>query len=116
MRELAKAVISSSWAVSLLGIKHAANLLAQRDQGQAKQEISEAFNPVINTVLGQLDSSLQGLFRAGDEFQKGLVEAAFGFGVLDPGNWGSAWFVSGAQRMFKQEDSPEGWAPVSPRA
>ena len=116
MRDLAKAIISSSWAVSLLGLKQAASLFAQSDKQQAKQEVSDSFDPVINTVLRQLDSSLQGIFRAGDGIQKGLVDVAFGFGAFDLGSLNTSWLVSGIAKMLSSKDSPEGWGPVSPRS
>lgn len=116
MRDLAKALISSSWAVSLLGIKQAASLLAQSDKQQAKQEVSDSFDPVINTVLRQLDSSMQGIFRAGDGLQKGLVDVAFGFGAFDLLNLNPSWLISGIAKMLSRKDPPEGWGPVSPRS
>src|SRR5437763_12584498 len=82
MRELTKSIISFSWAVSLLGIKEATRLF---QPGQVQGPYSNSCEPVTQAAVAQLDPSVQGVFRTGDNFQRGVVNAVFG--VFNPGNW-----------------------------
>src|ERR1041384_2314016 len=88
MRELTKSFLSFSWAMSLLGVKQATSLLSPGRSNDCEV--------VAQAAANQLSPTLQGLFRAGDNIQRGMVNAMFGF--LDPGSWNpSRWTPGGGQ-------------------
>src|SRR5215472_17283286 len=78
-RELTKSALSFSWALSLLGVKQALNLGRQQNGG------GDLFAPVTQVAVGQLDESLKGMFRSGDNFQARAVDMAFSW--MNPANW-----------------------------
>jgi len=84
MRELTKSMLSVSWALSLLGIKQAANLVAPGTRGQA-QPLGTVFDSITETAVAQLDESMKGIFRSGDNMQSRFVDMMFGW--LNPGSW-----------------------------
>jgi hypothetical protein len=126
MRELTKSFLSFSWAMSLLGVKQATGLLSP-----GRSNDCEA---VAQAAANQLSPTLQGLFRAGDSIQRGMVNAMFGF--LEPGSWNpSRWTpasgeaavggqpgVSGTTGMNTRQSEADcctgnpsqGWGPVTP--
>jgi hypothetical protein len=81
MRELSKSVLSFSWALSLLGIKQAVGLVMPNKGGRSASNI---LDPVTETTVGQLDESMKGIFRSGDNIQGKMVDMMFG--MFDPGN------------------------------
>src|ERR1700716_110795 len=84
MLELTKSVISLSWALSLLGIKQAANLVTPGSRNQV-QQAGSVFDSITETAVGQLDESMKGVFRSGDNMQGRLVDMMFSW--TNPGNW-----------------------------
>ncbi len=80
IRELTKSALSFSWALSLLGIKQIVNL--GRPQGQRE---SNAFEPVTQVAVSQLDESMKNIFRSGDNLQSRMVDMAFA--SMNPTNW-----------------------------
>lgn len=85
IRELTKSALSFSWAMSLLGLKQAVNL------GRPAQNGGDLFGPVTQVAVGQLDESMKGLFRSGDNLQSRAVDIAFSWlnpgNLLNPGRW-----------------------------
>jgi hypothetical protein len=79
IRELTKSALSFSWALSLLGIKQVVNL------GRSGQNGGDPFGPVTQVAIGQLDESMKGIFRSGDNLQSRMVDMAFA--SLNPVNW-----------------------------
>ena len=80
MREFAKSALSFSWALSLLGINSAANML--KPEGQKS---SSSFEPVTEVAVGQLNESMRGIYQYGDKIQARLVDTAFSW--MNPANW-----------------------------
>ncbi len=91
MRELTKSMMSFSWAMSLFGLKQAANLLMPQTWGQA----ASSLNGVSSTTEGQLGQTLRSLYRAGDSMQKGMVDMMFGM-IGSGGTWNPAAWAPGA--------------------
>ena len=97
MRELAKSALSFSWALSLLGVEQAVNLFrpSQKDK-------DDVFAPITQVAVNQLDDSLKGMYRFGDNLQKQMFDMAFSlvnpstlskmnpFGPKGPGQTGQA--------------------------
>jgi hypothetical protein len=79
IRELTKSALSFSWALSLLGIKQAVNL------GRPGQQGGDLFAPVTQMAVGQLDESMKGIYRSGDNLGARMVD--LGFCWLNPLNW-----------------------------
>jgi hypothetical protein len=84
MRELTKSVLSFSWAISLLGMKQAANLVTPGNESSSKR-VGNVFDSITETAVGQLDESMKGVFRSGDNMQNRMVDMMFGW--LNPANW-----------------------------
>jgi len=80
IRELTKSAVSFSWALSLLALKQATNL-----GKSAQQNGGDLFSPVTHVAVGQLDDSIKGIFRSGDNVQSRMVDVAFSW--MNPVNW-----------------------------
>jgi hypothetical protein len=78
MRDLTKSAFSLSWALSLFGLKQVTNILAPRE-GQSMDSATRAFEAVTEKTEEQLTDSLRATYRAGDNLQRGLVDAMFSF-------------------------------------
>lgn len=72
MRELAKSAFSFSWAISLLGAEQAVNLFRPGQKGK-----DDVFAPITQVAVNQLDDSLKGMYRFGDNLQKQMFDMAF---------------------------------------
>jgi hypothetical protein len=124
MRELSKSMLSFSWALSLLAMKQAINLLTPSSGSQGAANV---LDPITQTVVGQLDESMKGIFRSGDNVQSKAVDMMAG--MLNPGNWMGACrrTTSNGFTAPKSSDSPApapitatpvsagspaGWAPM----
>ncbi|PYP90382.1 MAG: hypothetical protein DMG65_11745 [Candidatus Angelobacter sp. Gp1-AA117] len=86
IRDLTKSTISFSWALSLLGIKQAANLFRP-----GQQRNGDSLGHVTQATVDQLDDSMRGIFRTGDNLQAQAVDLAFAslnpINWINPGNW-----------------------------
>ena len=76
MREVAKSLLSFTWAISLLGMKQAGDLLSQASQS-SPAATPTSVDPVTRVAMSQLDGPFKGLFECGDNMQKGLVDITF---------------------------------------
>lgn len=102
-RELTKSVLSFSWALSLLGIKQVVNL------GRSGQNGGDPFGPVTQVAVTQLDESMKGIFRSGDNLQSRMVDVAFA--SLNPANWlnPSSWANIGNLANPANAANPASW-------
>ena len=71
MWDLAKSVVSFSWAMSLFGIQQMANLFAPSKVAKGFQDLSRA-------AEAELNNPLKSVFHAGDSLQKGFVDLTLG--------------------------------------
>jgi hypothetical protein len=88
MRDLTKSMMSYGWAMSVFGVQQMLNLMVPSTNSWSKS--TKAFNDVSRTTADTLDSTLKATFRAGDNFQSGLVDMIFGGFMsagLDPNRW-----------------------------
>jgi hypothetical protein len=115
MRELAKSAISLSWAMSLLGMRQAMGLF--NPQGvDGTRSGARSFEAVTQAAVNQLDPSLQGTFRTGDNMQRSVMNLMFGF--IDPGNWNPGRWMPGTGEGCSSNcsgQSSQGWGPMPPR-
>jgi hypothetical protein len=80
IRDLTKSAISFSWAISLLSVKQAANVVQPGPNGGGN-----LFAVMAQVAADQLDESMKGIYRTGDNLQSSLVDMAFGW--MNPDKW-----------------------------
>jgi hypothetical protein len=108
MRELTKSMLSFSWAFSLLGIKQAVSLVTP---GSRSPGTGNILDPVTESAVAQLDESLKGIFRSGDNIQSKMVDMMLG--MANPANWNvPRWSGDCGQKAARGFASPS-W-PNSP--
>jgi hypothetical protein len=102
MRELTKSAFSFSWALSLLGVDQAINLVrpGQKSKGNA-------FEPITQVAVNQLDESMRAMYRFGDNFQSRMCDLAFSWmnpsEMVKMSNWNP--FSSSAKDCGCSEES-----------
>jgi len=79
IRDFTKSALGFSWALSLLGLKQAGNLLRPNPQQ------GDLFAPMTQVAVNQLDDSMRGIYRSGDNLQARTVDLMFA--ALNPTNW-----------------------------
>jgi hypothetical protein len=87
IRDLTKSLLSFSWGMSLFGLQQAANILTPQSPSQPTHMATAAFNSITQRTQEELGDALKGVFRAGDQLQKGMVDLAFSFftfGAVNP--------------------------------
>lgn len=77
MRELTQSMVSLAWAMSLLGVEQATNLIAPR-------RASTAFGAVARAAEDLLGPTLHSAFQSGDRLQRAVVDASFALVGLGP--------------------------------
>ena len=87
IRDFTKSALSFSWALSLLTIKQAVNLVRPGQQ----QNGGDLFAPMTQVAVNQLDESMKGFYRSGDSLQARAVDMAFSWmnpgDLLSTSNW-----------------------------
>ena len=86
IRDLTKSALSFSWAMSLFGVEQLTNTLIPQSPSQPNHRATTAFDAVTHTAEEQLSGVLKGVFRAGDQLQRGIVDLTFGFLSLEAFN------------------------------
>jgi hypothetical protein len=80
IRDFTKSALGFSWALSLLGLKQAGNLLRPN-----QQQGGDLLAPMTQVAVNQLDDSMRGIYRSGDNLQARTVDLMFA--ALNPMNW-----------------------------
>ena len=86
IRDLTKSMLSFSWAMSLFGVEQLTNTLIPQRPSQPTHRATTAFNAVTQATEEQLGGVLKGVFKAGDQLQRGMVDLMFGFLSLEAFN------------------------------
>jgi hypothetical protein len=86
IRDLTKSMLSFSWAMSLFGIEQLTNTLIPQSPSQPNHRATTAFNAVTHAAEEQLGGVLKGVFKAGDQLQRGMVDLMLGFLSLEATN------------------------------
>jgi hypothetical protein len=86
IRDLTKSTLSFSWAMSLFGVEQLTNMLIPQRPSQPNHRVTTAFNTVTQATEEQLSGVLKGVFKAGDQLQRGMVDLMFGFLSLEAFN------------------------------
>jgi hypothetical protein len=84
MREFTKSMVSFSWAMSLFSMQQLANLFTRQDPNQPRSKATDAFDCVTQATEDQLGDTLKETFKAGDKFQREMINMMFG-GFRMPG-------------------------------
>lgn len=140
MRELTKSVTSFSWAMSMFGLDQVANLFVPQS-AQVGDRTAGSLEQVTQAMEGQLSDVFRRTFQAGDQFQRGVVDATFSLFPLelfDPRRWmqigagaaaatgraageagrsagqAAAGALGGAQTGCGPSAPPPGWGPMPP--
>ena len=79
MREITKSMISFSWAMSMYGMRQLAEVMAPEG---GWDRAAASLDAVTRAAGDQLGSVTGRLFRAGDDLQRGMVDAMFS--MFDP--------------------------------
>ncbi len=80
IRDFTKSAMSFTWALSLLGIKQAVDLVRP-----GQQRGGDLFAPMTQVAEDQLDDSMKGIYRSGNNLQARAVDMAFAW--MNPGTW-----------------------------
>ncbi len=90
MSDFAKSIIRFSWGLSLFGVKQLANLLTPQNPSQPTDKVTKAIDSVTLATEEQLGNALKGVFKTGNQLQKGMVDMASRFPIPDgvtPSRW-----------------------------
>jgi len=121
IRDFTKSALGFSWALSLLGLKQAVNLLRPN-----QQQTGDLLAPMTQVAVNQLDDSMRGIYRSGDNLQSRTVDLMFA--ALNPTNWlnPNAWMRpftgqgncgrADGQRTPGYDDPSSGYGSASPGA
>jgi len=119
MRDLAKSMMSFTWAMSLFGVKQMTDAVIPGRMNSA----ADAFQPVTKATIDTFGSTLKAAYQAGDALQRGVVDMMFG---MLSGRWNWNQFLSpearqqaatAAQQAAEAAatgTSDQGWGPVPP--
>jgi len=72
MREVAKSMLGFSWAVSLFGVQQLARLVTP--SSESSETTAAQFDEATRVVQGFLTDTIAQQFRAGDEWQRRVVD------------------------------------------
>ena len=86
IRDLTKSMLSFSWAISLFGAEQLTNLVIPQTPSQPNHRATTAFNAVTQATEEQLSGVFKGVFRAGDQLQRGMVDLMVGMLSLEAFN------------------------------
>ncbi len=74
MRDVTKSMIRFSMAMTLFGAKQVANLVSKSSANESVHPATAAFDAVSGAAEQNLDDVYRSAYRAGDHFQRGVVD------------------------------------------
>ena len=86
VRDLTKSMLSFSWAISLFGVEQLTKTLIPQRPSQPTHRATAAFDAVTQAATEQLSGALKGVYNAGDQLQRGMVDLMFGVLSLEAFN------------------------------
>src|SRR5215475_10842513 len=86
IRDLTKSALSFSWAMSLFSVQQLTNTLIPQRPSQPNHRVTTALNAVTQAAEEQFSGVLKGVFNAGDQLQRGIVDLMFSFLSLEASN------------------------------
>lgn len=110
MRDLTKSLFRFSWAMSMLGVRQMSYLLKP---GEGWDRSASTFDALSHAAEGQMGESVRSLYRAGDELQAGMVNAA---GDLATGEWSKSGAALGEAMKRGWEAVDRSWPTLDNQA
>ncbi len=80
VRDITKSALSLSWAFSLLGVSQAINLVRPGETSRVNR-----FAQMSQVAADQIDESMKGVYRSGENLQSCMVDAVFSW--MNPASW-----------------------------
>jgi hypothetical protein len=77
MRDLAKSMMSFSWAMTLFGLDQLRHLVADDDSGKRRERISDDLEAVTHAAKERLSERNGSMFDSGDSLQRDMVDLTF---------------------------------------
>jgi hypothetical protein len=112
MREFTKSMVSFSWSLSLLALRELGDLITRPDPNRPRHPATERLDAVTQATEEQLGDLLGETFRAGDRFQRGMVDmmsSLFGLGPRGAGGMGDDRWWPGCGPCRRQRDARADW-------
>jgi hypothetical protein len=78
MRELAKSMMSYTWAMSMFGVQQAINLVTPVQGTGQSAKTSQAFDNVTEATAQTFDPTMVQAFKTGVSLQIGMIDMMFG--------------------------------------
>jgi len=103
VRDLAKSLMSCSWAMSVFGVQQVLNIIKPAPGGDPCAKAAEAFNDVTNATVNTLDSSMKSAFQAGADLQSGMIDMMLG-GMMSTGLDPNRWMRMGSDALDRMGD------------
>lgn len=118
MRDVTKSFISCTWALSLLGVKQAVNVLSGLGGEAPMRNVGPAFDSVAQTASQHLGNSLGRVFESGENIQKSALDMLMSLALplrTPMGAPPTAGIQAGAPEAQQQPGAPPGaWGPMPP--
>lgn len=93
MKEMTESVLRFTWAMSLVGLRQAADIVLPRRDG--KERSRRALDALSAAASREMGETMRGFYRAGDRFQAGALDTAsrlFSAAWSQPGaRWNEIW-------------------------
>jgi len=118
MREIAKSMMSYTWAMSMFGVQQAINLMTPVQGAGQSAKTAQAFDNVTEAATKTFDTSIMQAFNAGTSLQNGMIDMMFGgflAGGCDPGRL-MRMGTDAMRTMGGMASSPSGPSPTSDSA
>jgi hypothetical protein len=77
MRDLAKSMMSFSWAMTLFGLEQMKHLVSDDDSGDRSDRIAGDLEAVTDVAKGRLSKRNASMFDSGDALQRDMVDLTF---------------------------------------
>ena len=83
MRDLTKAMLRFSWAMSLFGVKQMTSMMMPSANNPPLSEVTESFNAVTEATEDQLGQVFKNAFKAGDTLQKSVTDLSMNWASME---------------------------------
>jgi hypothetical protein len=109
MRDVAKAMVRFSWAMSVFGLDQMRKLVVEEYSGHRAEQVKSALDSVSDSTERMFSERSRALYEAGDRLQQESIELIFDF--ARPRNWKASGVVDKAADAIDQSaDALHEWA------
>jgi hypothetical protein len=78
MRELARSMMSYTWAMSMFGVQQAINMVTPVQGADQSARTAQAFDNVTDATTKTFDGSIMQAYKTGNSLQAGMIDMMFG--------------------------------------